>query len=128
MITTEYISFLESLMSSLLGMSIVFIALIFLAIFVMIVSRIISVLEKNLIKTTDTVAFVSVVLIKFFSVLEKNLIKTTDTKATVSASTTGANTKKDNKDGVKIAVITAAISEEMKQPVDKFIITSIKKI
>ncbi|AVQ30545.1 OadG family protein [Fusobacterium varium] len=103
MITTEYISFLESLMSSLLGMSIVFIALIFLAIFVMIVSRIISVLEKNLIKTTDT-------------------------KATVSVSTTGANTKKDNKDGVKIAVITAAISEEMKQPVDKFIITSIKKI
>ena len=75
MITTEYISFLESLMSSLLGMSIVFIALIFLAIFVMIVSRIISVLEKNLIKTTDT-------------------------KATVSASTTGANPIKVTKEGV----------------------------
>ena len=106
MITTEYISFLESLMSSLLGMSIVFIALIFLAIFVMIVSRIISVLEKKLIKPTD--------------------IKTN--AAAVSAPATGASPKKDNKEGVKIAVITAAISEEMKQPVDKFIITSIKKI
>lgn len=106
MITTEYISFLESLLSSLLGMAIVFIALIFLAIFVMVVSRIISVLEKNLLKPADTT---------------KNV-------TAVSAPTTGASPKKDNKEDVKIAVITAAISEEMKQPVDKFIITSIQKI
>lgn len=106
MITTEYIGFLESLLSSLLGMAIVFIALIFLAIFVMVVSRIISVLEKNLLKPADT----------------------TKNAAAVSAPTTGASPKKDNKEDVKIAVITAAISEEMKQPVDKFIITSIQKI
>lgn len=106
MITTEYIGFLESLFSSFIGMIIVFIALIFLAIFVMVVSRIISVLEKNLIKPVDT----------------------TKNTPGVSASTTGASPKKDNKEDVKIAVITAAISEEMKQPVDKFIITSIQKI
>lgn len=106
MITTEYIGFLESLLSSLLGMAIVFIALIFLAIFVMVVSRIISVLEKNLIKKADI----------------------TTSTATVSAPATGASPKKDNKEEVKIAVITAAISEEMKQPVDKFIITNIQKI
>ena len=85
-------------------MAIVFIALIFLAVFVMVVSRIISVLEKNLIKPADT----------------------TKNAAAVSAPT--ASPKKDNKEDVKIAVITAAISEEMKQPVDKFIITSIQKI
>lgn len=104
MITTEYIGFLESLFSSLLGMAIVFIALIFLAIFVMVVSRIISVLEKNLIKPADT------------------------TKNAAAVSAPAASPKKDNKEDVKIAVITAAISEEMKQPVDKFIITSIQKI
>jgi len=106
MITTEYISFLESLFSSLLGMAIVFIALMFLAIFVMVVTRVISVLEKKLIKPTD--------------------IKTN--AAAVSAPVTGASPKKDNKEEVKIAVITAAISEEMKQSVDKFIITNIQKI
>ncbi|MDU1910347.1 OadG family protein [Fusobacterium sp.] len=106
MITTEYISFLESLFSSLLGMSIVFIALVFLAIFVMIVSKVIAILEKNLIKTAAPTA----------------------NTAAVSSSVVGTSPKKDNKEGVKIAVVTAAISEEMNQPVDKFIITNIKKI
>jgi len=48
MITTEYISFVTSLLSSLLGLGIVFLSLIFLAIYVMIVSKVISGLEKKL--------------------------------------------------------------------------------
>ena len=47
MITTEYISFVTSLLSSLLGLGIVFLSLIFLAIYVMIVSKVISGVEKK---------------------------------------------------------------------------------
>lgn len=102
MITTEYIGFLESLLTSILGMAIVFLSLIFLAVFVMVVSKAISSLEKTL------------------TGKEKTAVASAESKVEVP--------KKDSKEAVKIAVITAAISEEMKQPVDKFVITNIQKI
>lgn len=101
MITTEYIGFLESLLTSLLGMSIVFMSLVFLAIFVMVVSRVIVVLEKTVLGKKPEVQMAPKV-------------------AEVQ--------KKDNKEALKIAVITAAISEERKEPVDRFVITNIQKI
>ena len=101
MITTEYIGFLESLFTSILGMAIVFMSLVFLAIFVMIVSKVIGSLEKTL--------------------LDKKSVAKVLTKPVEVP-------KKDNKEALKIAVITAAISEERREPVDRFVITNIQKI
>ncbi|CAL7901915.1 OadG family protein [Fusobacterium necrophorum] len=101
MITTEYIGFLESLLTSLLGISIVFLSLVFLAIFVTVVSRVIAVLEKTL------------------------LMKEPEVKMTAQAA---EETKKDKKEALKIAVITAAISEERREPIDRFVITNIQKM
>ena len=36
--------------------------------------------------------------------------------------------KKDKNEALKIAVITAAISEERREPVDRFVITNIQKM
>lgn len=101
MITTEYIGFFASLLTSILGMAIVFLALIFLALFVMIVSRAIKALEKKLASQAG------------------------ETENTVPAR---MSPKRDNKEVLKIAVITTAISEERREPVDKFVITKIQKI
>lgn len=101
MITTEYIGFLESLFTSILGMAIVFMSLVFLAIFVMIVSKVIGSLEKTLLDKKSE---------------SKVLTKPVEVP------------KKDNKEALKIAVITAAISEERREPVDRFVITNIQKI
>ena len=101
MITTEYIGFLESLFTSILGMAIVLMSLVFLAIFVMIVSKVIGSLEKTLLDKKSEA---------------KVLTKPVEVP------------KKDNKEALKIAVITAAISEERREPVDRFVITNIQKI
>lgn len=101
MITTEYIGFLESLLTSLLGMSIVFLSLVFLAIFVTVVSKVIAALEKTL------------------------LVKEPEVKMTAKVTETP---KKDKNEALKIAVITAAISEERREPVDRFVITNIQKM
>lgn len=98
MITTEYIGFFESLMSSLLGMSIVFLSLVFLAIFVTIVSKVISSLEKNLTSAVSPT------------------VVTANTKPVASP------------DAAKIAVIAAAVSEERRESLDSFVITNIQKI
>ncbi|EHO18428.1 hypothetical protein HMPREF9466_02385 [Fusobacterium necrophorum subsp. funduliforme 1_1_36S] len=37
-------------------------------------------------------------------------------------------TKKDKNEALKIAVITAAISEERREPIDRFVITNIQKM
>lgn len=101
MITTEYIGFLESLLTSLLGISIVFLSLVFLAIFVTVVSKVIAALEKTL------------------------LVKEPEVKMTTKVTETP---KKDKNEALKIAVITAAISEERREPVDRFVITNIQKM
>jgi sodium pump decarboxylase, gamma subunit len=102
-ITTEYISFGTSFLSSLLGLGIVFLSLVFLAIFVMIVSKVISALEKNLAVQAPT-------------------------PQVASAPTAGAVQAAAGSEAVKVAVIAAAISEERREPVNSFVITNIKKI
>ena len=101
MITTEYISFVSSLFSSLLGLAIVFLSLMFLAIYVTIVSKIISGLEKNL--------------------PAKSQAAPAAAAAAVVKPTAGS-------EAVKVAVIAAAVSEERREPVDSFVITNIKKL
>lgn len=103
MITTEYISFATSLLSSLLGLGIVFLSLMFLAIFVTIVSKIISSLEKNLPAKLQAAPATS-------PVVNANTKPAADTEA------------------IKVAVIAAAISEERREPLNSFVITNIKKL
>ena len=76
-------------------------SLVFLAIFVTVVSRVIAVLEKTL------------------------LMKEPEVKMTEQAA---EETKKDKNEALKIAVITAAISEERREPIDRFVITNIQKM
>ena len=103
MITTEYISFVTSLLSSLLGLGIVFLSLIFLAIYVMIVSKVISGLEKKLPAKPQA--------------------------APATAASTAVNTKPAaGAEAVKVAGIAAAISEERREPLNSFVITNIKKL
>ncbi len=101
MITAESIGFFQSLMTSLLGISIVFLSLVFLALFVTVVSKIIGVLESNVLKQPAQAPSASV----------------SPAKKTASGS-----------EAVKVAVIAAALAEERHEPVDKFVITNIKKI
>lgn len=101
MITTENISFFTSLLSSLIGFGIVFLALIFLAVFVTVVSKVISGFEKRLPAKPQAAA----------------------------APAAGASVRaKTGADAVKVAVIAAAISEERREPLDSFVITNIKKL
>ena len=100
MITTEYIGFTESLLSSVLGLGIVFLSLVFLAIFVTVVSKVISILEKNVTPPQTTAAPAAVVSAK---------------------PAAGA-------DAVRVAVIAAAITEERREPPNAFVITNIKKL
>lgn len=99
MITTEYIGFTESLLSSVLGLGIVFLSLVFLAIFVTVVSKVISILEKNV------------------------TLQTTAAPAAVVSAKPAAGA-----DAVRVAVIAAAITEERREPPDAFVITNIKKL
>ena len=101
MITTEYISFVSSLFSSLLGLAIVFLSLMFLAIYVTIVSKIISGLEKNL---------------------------PAKSQAAPAAAAAAVVKPAAGSEAVKVAVIAAAVSEERREPVDSFVITNIKKL
>lgn len=104
MITQEYLGFLGSIYPSLIGILIVFISLVFIAIYVVIVSKIIAYLEKN--------------------VLSKGSVN----KAIEKNSEKEISLPKDDKSKVKIAVITAAIAEELGTSANNFIITDIKKI
>lgn len=94
----EYMSFMESLVTTVIGMSIVFLALIFLAVFVMVVSKVVSTLEAKLGRGAPSGAIL------------------TETKPVPKS------------EAVKVAVIAAAISEERKEPLDSFVITKIQKI
>ncbi len=101
MITAESISFFQSLMTSLLGIFIVFLSLVFLALFVTVVSKIIGALESNLVKQS----------------------------AAAPANTAAANSKPSTgSDAAAIAVIAAALTEERREPAGKFVITNIQKI
>ena len=101
MITTDYISFVTSLLSSLLGLGIVFLSLIFLAIFVMVVSKVILLLEKNV---------------------------PAKPQAALAAAAPVSAKPAAGAEAIKVAVIAAAISEERREPLNAFVITNIKKL
>ncbi|MDO5040691.1 MAG: OadG family protein [Peptoniphilus sp.] len=100
---SESMTLSESVIVSLVGFSIVFLVLISLAIFVRIISSVVASVAKN---------------------KEKDDTKPAPAKAQAKQPAASAEQKKD---GELIAVIVAAISEDMKRPVDQFKIVSINE-
>ena len=106
--TSDTMTFGESLITFLIGFSIVFIALIALALFIIISSKVINLLVKEEVPEQKPVAS------------NVNASANTAAKAVV---------KEDNQEEVeRLAVIISAISEEMREPVENFNIVSITEI
>ena len=104
--TSNTMTFWESIMTFLIGFSIVFIALIALALFIIISSKVINLLVKE--ETPEQKPVVS------------NVNANTATKTVA---------KEDNQEEAeRLAVIISAISEEMREPVERFTIVSITEI
>lgn len=101
--TSNAMSFGESFVTFLIGFSVVFICLISLAIFILIAGKIIGGIEGNIHKE----------------------VKTEAPKSTVSASPKETTNEVDQEN---LAIIIAAISEEMREPIDRFQIVSVKEI
>lgn len=104
--TSNTMTFWESIVTFLIGFSIVFVALIALALFILISSKVISLLIKD--KVSEQKPIVSTV--------NTNVV----TKSVVEES--------NNEEAERLAVIISAISEEMREPVEKFSIVSITEI
>ena len=106
--TSDTMTFGESLITFLIGFSIVFIALISLALFIIVSSKVINLLVKEEVPEQKPVAS------------NVNASANTAAKAVV---------KEDNQEEVeRLAVIISAISEEMREPVENFTIVSITEI
>ena len=106
--TSNTMTFGESIMTFLIGFSIVFIALIALALFIIVSSKVINLLVKEEVSEQKPVANTA------------NVNANTATKAVV---------KEDNQEEAeRLAAIISAISEEMREPVENFNIVSIKEI
>ncbi len=104
--TSNTMTFWESIVTFMIGFSIVFICLISLALFIIISSKVINLLVKE--EAPEQKPVVS------------NVSTNTATKAVV---------KEDNQEEVeRLAVIISAISEEMREPVERFTIVSITEI
>ena len=105
--TSNTMTFAESIMTFLIGFAIVFIALIALALFIIVSSKVINLLVKE--------------------VPEQKPVANT---ANVNANTaTKAVVKEDNQEEAeRLAAIISAISEEMREPVENFTIVSITEI
>ena len=104
--TSNTMTFGESIITFLIGFSIVFVALIALALFIIISSKVINLLVKE--EAPEQKPIVS------------NVNANTATKAVV---------KEDNQEEAeRLAVIISAISEEMREPVERFTIVSITEI
>ena len=104
--TSDTMTFGESIITFLIGFSIVFVALISLALFIIVSSKVINLLVKE--ETPEQKPVVS------------NVNANTATKAVA---------KEDNQEEVeRLAVIISAISEEMREPVENFSIVSITEI
>lgn len=104
--TSDTMTFGESLITFLIGFSIVFFALIALALFIIISSKVINLLVKEEVAEQKPVA--------------SNANANTAAKVVV---------KEDNQEEVeRLAVIISAISEEMREPVENFNIVSITEI
>ena len=106
--TSDTMTFGESLVTFLIGFSIVFFALIALALFIIISSKVINLLVKEEVAEQKPIA----------------------SNVNVNASTAAkAVAEKDNQEEVeRLAVIISAISEEMREPVERFTIVSITEI
>ena len=106
--TSDTMTFGESLVTFLIGFSIVFFALIALALFIIISSKVINLLVKEEVPEQKPVA--------------SNVNANANTAAKVVV-------KEDNQEEVeRLAVIISAISEEMREPVENFNIVSITEI
>ena len=106
--TSDTMTFGESLVTFLIGFSIVFFALIALALFIIISSKVINLLVKEEVPEQKPVA--------------SNVNANANTAAKVVV-------KEDNQEEVeRLAVIISAISEEMREPVERFTIVSITEI
>lgn len=106
--TSDTMTFGESLVTFLIGFSIVFFALIALALFIIISSKVINLLVKEEVAEQKPIAS------------NVNVNASTAAKAVV---------KEDNQEEVeRLAVIISAISEEMREPVERFTIVSITEI
>ena len=106
--TSNTMTFAESIMTFLIGFSIVFIALIALALFIIISSKVINLLVKEEVAEQKPVA----------NTVNANV----NTAPKVVA-------KEDNQEEVeRLAVIISAISEEMREPIENFTIVSITEI
>ena len=104
--TSDTMTFGESIITFLIGFSIVFVALISLALFIIVSSKVINLLVKE--ETPEQKPVVS------------NVNANTATKAVA---------KEDNQEETeRLAVIISAISEEMREPVERFTIVSITEI
>ncbi|MHB9314302.1 OadG family protein [Fusobacterium polymorphum] len=106
--TSDTMTFGQSIMTFLIGFAIVFIALIALALFIIISSKVINLLVKEEVPEQKPVAS------------NVNANANTAAKAVV---------KEDNQEEVeRLAVIISAISEEMREPVENFTIVNITEI
>ena len=106
--TSNTMTFGESIVTFLIGFAIVFVALIALALFIIISSKVINLLVKE-------------------EVPEQKPVENT---GNVNANTAPkVVVKEDNQEEVEgLAVIISAISEEMREPVENFTIVSITEI
>lgn len=108
--TSDTMTFGESIITFLIGFSIVFVALISLALFIIVSSKVINLLVKEEIPEQKPIASAS------------NVNASANTAAKVVV-------KEDNQEEVeRLAVIISAISEEMREPVENFSIVSITEI
>ena len=104
--TSNTMTFGESIVTFLIGFSIVFVALIALALFIIISSKVINLLVKEEMPEQKPVV--------------SNVNANTAIKAVA---------KEDNQEEAeRLAVIISAISEEMREPVERFTIVSITEI
>ena len=98
----------ESIITFLIGFSIVFAALISLALFIIISSKVINLLVKE------------------EEVAPKAVANVSNTSANAASAKVVA--EKDNQEAENLAVIISAISEELREPVEKFNIVSVTEI
>lgn len=105
--TSTTMSFFDSLVTFSIGFSIVFICLISLALFIIIASKIINIVESSVNKK------------------ENNTVNNIETKKTNEVVSSHKMTEEDNE---LLAVIIGSISEEMKEPIDNFKIVNIKEL
>ena len=107
--TSDTMTLSESIITFLIGFSIVFAALIALALFIIVSSKVINALVKE----------EEVVAPKPVANVSNNNANTASAKVVA---------EKDNQEAENLAVIISAISEELREPVENFTIGSVTEI